>query len=145
MDKCRALDGKHVATCDFKAQKERAEQDRLLAQKASFMRKVQNKPGAVNAIRLMLKARAETEQEGYCNRFNQSGIPCAGCKFYPCSQWEELMEEDLAQSIYKDMPNAIRTKNKRAKPAGRGRAGGLHRRGPPLQGCVLVDDEEDEF
>jgi hypothetical protein len=138
---CRALDGHHVLGCDYKKQKEVKEQNRKVAQKKSFLRKLQNKADTVNGIRLMLKARAERENLGYCNRFNQSGIPCVGCRFSPCSEWEHLMETTLSESVYKELPDAIRKKNQRS----RGVAAGAKRKGKPLEGEVSMSEDDEDL
>ena len=138
---CRALDGHHVLGCDYKKQKEVKEQNRKVAQKKSFLRKLQNKADTVNGIRLMLKARAERENLGYCNRFNQSGIPCVGCRFSPCSEWEHLMETTLSESVYKELPDAIRKKNQRS----RGAAAGAKRKGKPLEGEVSMSEDDEDL
>ena len=69
---------------------------------------------AMHAVRIMLKKKAMAGANGYCQRFNTTGIPCFPCKFSPCEEWEELMGTTLSNTIYKDMPDAVR------RAAGRG-------------------------
>ena len=83
----------------------------------------------MHAVRIMLKKRAMAGANGYCARFNTTGIPCYPCKFSPCEEWDELMETMLSNTIYKEMSDAVRRAVGRHPPkpghrGGRGKGGG---------------------
>ena len=63
-----------------------------------------------------------------------------GLQYYPCSEWDDLMTETLADSVYKHMDDKIRTKNKGVSRGGRA---GVKAKGPAF--CGLVEDSDDEL
>ena len=93
----------------------------------------------MHAVRVMLKKKAMAGANGYCQRFNTTGIPCFPCKFSPCEEWEELMETTLSNTIYKDMPDAVR------RAAGRGKVKHAYRgaRGKGGNKAAAAEDDDE--
>ena len=102
----------------------RAKNNRIVASKKDFEEKMQGTGAASSmAILKLMKSKYKTK---ICKSYRLTGIPhkegC--CRNGPCCDWEELMENELADTIFKDLPDSMRPGNSKGRM--RGGRGGLH-------------------
>lgn len=139
---CRSIDGACVPACKATSLKGQMAGNKDVAIKKAFTEKLNANQDVVQSLRGVLKKKAVASGNGYCARFNKTGIPCYPCKFSPCEEWDELMETMLSNTLYKDMPDAVR------RAAGRGRMPHA-RRGARGKGdkkpTAWPDDDDDDM
>jgi hypothetical protein len=117
---CRGIDEHHVAGCKRKDVEKRSVIDKSVAINKAFSKKMQDNAKQLGGVRKYM----DTKYKGIiCRGFNQKGIPCktSCCNKGPCCDWEDLIETDLAKTIYADMPESIHRGPKRVRGARGGR------------------------
>ena len=117
---CGGIGGHNIAGCKRTEVEKRSGVDKSVAINKSFTKKMQANAKQLSGVRKHL----DTKYKGIiCRGFNQKGIPCKAfcCQESPCCDWEELLESDLAKTIYADMPESIRRGAERTRGARGGR------------------------
>ncbi len=125
---CRGIGGHHIAGCKRTEVEKRSGVDKSVAISKAFSKKMQENSKQLSGVRKYM----DTKYKGViCRGFNQKGIPCKVfcCKKGPCCDWEELLETNLAKTIYADMPESIRRGAERVRGARGGRKEQQKRRG----------------
>ena len=92
-------------------------------------------------MRRGFKEAAKVKNITYCGNFNRKGVPCAGveCKFYPCIEWEELMEGETGETFYQKLPSSHWPKKSRKPGKGAVEKRALRR----AAGNGVIDDDEE--
>lgn len=122
-DSCRGICGHHEASCKVDAILKVASGDRSGAIKKTCVEKMQKDSESILAIGQLVKSKYLTNR---CKTYMNTGITHKEgyCPRGPCCDWEEMMENELADSVYKDLPDSLR-KDPPGKPARvRGSRGG---------------------
>ena len=104
---CRSIDGACIPSCKARILSNKMDENKEVAIKKAFVRKLDENKDQVQSLRGMFKKQAAAHG-GLCMRYNKSGIPCYPCKFYPCEDWDNLMDTTLSNTIYKELPDALR-------------------------------------
>jgi hypothetical protein len=107
-DECRGFGGFHLNTCKRRELEKKSKINRSVAVGKSFSQVMQDNAKQLGGVRKLLKAKYDGK---LCKNFDRKGIPCKAdcCSKGPCCDWDELIECELAKSIYVDMPDSIRT------------------------------------
>ena len=84
----------------YKELMEQKQQKRDYAKAKEFDALLKINQAHAQIMRRGFKAAAKAKCINYCGNFNRKGVPCAGveCKFYPCIEWEELMEGETGET-----------------------------------------------
>ena len=107
-DSCRAINGAHVPSCREKEIVGQSKAIKVSAMKKGFGDIIQANAQEVLQVRDHLKAQYGGR---FCKGFSRLGVPCAGkCTYGPCKDWDELIGNELSESIYARMPDAVRRK-----------------------------------
>ena len=142
-DECRAIDDAHVPGCNPSKVQARADELRRAAKVKSFQRRLASQPEQTTKIRHVLARKAAAQGDTFCKAFNKAGIPCGSCKNYPCKEWDELVESLLSTSIYKLMPDGLRTTaTGRGRRAGKSRGGKKERANEAARAAKTHFDDE---
>ena len=107
-DTCRAINGAHVPSCREKEILGQKKAIKVSAMKKGFGDMIQANASEVLELRNHLKIQYGNR---FCKSFSRLGVPCAGkCIFGPCKDWDALIENELSETIYARMPDAVRRK-----------------------------------
>ena len=138
---CAAVDNNHKVGCKGKELMVQKQQKRDYAKAKEFDALLKINQAHAQIMRRGFKAAAKAKCINYCGNFNRKGVPCAGveCKFYPCIEWEELMEGETGETFYQKLPSSHWPKKSRKPGKGAVEKRALRR----AAGNGVIDDDEE--